>query len=128
MSGMAEGFDELLARSALDLGIPLWAAVPNRGYGRYYWGEHSLFGRDRLAEFDAILEQAKWVTYVCQTLYEGGLHSNLVRNRWMVEHTDEFMVGPGGKGTADCLRRIGEAGLPFVVIGREHEEQPTLFS
>lgn len=38
MSGMALGFDKALAVAALQLGVPLWCAIPNRGYGRYYWG------------------------------------------------------------------------------------------
>jgi hypothetical protein len=35
--GMAEGFEELLAGRALAHSIPFVAAVPNRGYGPYYW-------------------------------------------------------------------------------------------
>jgi hypothetical protein len=64
MSGMAEGFDKLLALRALAKNIRLWCAIPNRNYGQYYWGHHSLTGQNRLDEFNSIVERAHMVTYV----------------------------------------------------------------
>lgn len=120
ISGMAEGFDELLARRAIALGVPFIAAVPNRGYGAYYWSAaHSRDGKDRLDEFNELLAAAAEVCYVCRGVYEGRLHSNFVRNQWMVDHSDELVVrresGKGG-GTADCFRRATEAKRPWVEV------------
>src|SRR4051812_45655295 len=63
MSGGAEGFDELLARVALRLGIRLWLALPNKGYSKHYWGRASLLERDRTAEFAEIAARAWKTTY-----------------------------------------------------------------
>jgi len=108
MSGYAEGWDEFIAREAIASGLPLHAAIPNRGYGRYYWGQHSLTGRDRLAEFNELLSHAKTVVYVCgNDVYRGGVHANFVRNQYLVDHANEFVVfGSTSRGTADCVRRI----------------------
>lgn len=114
MSGMAEGFDEFLARRAIALGFDWQATVPNKGYGKYYWGEHSVTGRDRYAEFDELLSKAKRVIYVCRGIKKGGVHSNFIRNQYMVDKADAFVVGaPITKGTAHCLNLINMAQKPF---------------
>lgn len=125
MSGMAEGWDELIAVTALARGIRLWAAVPNRGYGRWYWGQKSATKTNRLARFDEILSQAWRVTYVMEdvfgtsSLHLDGRHANFVRNDWMVSGrgpwagADDFLVlGPvkPRSGTADCVETIKKAG------------------
>lgn len=124
MSGMAEGWDELIAMTALRLGVHLWCAIPNRGYGAYYWQRQSVTGMPRLPAFGAIVGRASRVTYVLEDVYglrgvrlPTGEHSNFVRNRFMVtghgEFTggDDFAVwGPESKGTAHCVREIKRAG------------------
>jgi hypothetical protein len=117
MSGMAEGFDHLLAVSALALGIPLWCAIPNKYYGRHYWKRNSVTGRDQYAEFCRIIDAARRVTYVMDdvygttALYLNGVHSNFVRNDWMVEQSDDFLVWDStSKGTAHCVKAIQDAG------------------
>ena len=117
MSGMAEGFDHLLAVTALKLNIPLWCAVPNRGYGQHYWRKNSLTCRDQYAEFCRLIDAAYRVTYVCSDLYVNGQHSNFVRNSWMVEQAHEFVVwDPSSRGTAHCVAEISRAGLPSLVL------------
>lgn len=117
MTGMAEGWDELVARVALRLGVRLWAAIPNRGYLDYYWRRASLLERDRSAEAAEILAQAERVTYVAEEVYGrselkwDGLHANFWRNRFMVEQADEFVVwNPTSTGTAHCVEEIRKAG------------------
>lgn len=134
MSGGAEGFDELVAVVALDLGLPLWLALPNRGYSAHYWGRNSATGRDRLPEFVRTAEQAWKVTYVMEEihnvrgLYLDGVHSNFVRNDWMVTGkddwpgADEFLVwNPTSKGTAHCLAGIKRAGKPYAILSPTDE-------
>jgi hypothetical protein len=123
MSGMAEGFDSLLAWAALRAGVRLWCAVPNRGYGAYYWGRASLTGRDRLAEFTRCLNVAWRRTFVMEdihgttSLHLGGVHANFVRNDWMIERADEFLVwDPTSRGTAHCLAGVRKAGLPYRIL------------
>ncbi len=124
LSGMAEGWDELVARRCIALGVAFVAALPNPGYGAYYWSaEHSRSGSDRLAELDEILSAAVEVRHVCQGVYGllGGrrAHSNLVRNQWLVDAADELVAHrePGlSRGTDDCLRRALEAGKPWVEL------------
>ena len=124
LSGMAEGWDELVARRCTALGVAFVAALPNPGYGAYYWSaEHSRSGSDRLAELDEILSAAVEVRHVCQGVYGllGGrrAHSNLVRNQWLVDAADELVAHrePGlSRGTDDCLRRALEAGKPWVEL------------
>lgn len=129
MSGMAEGFDKLIALTALREGIPLWCAVPSRGYGAYYWGRASLTGTDRLGEFRAILAAASWTTYVMEdvhhtgALYLHGVHANNLRNLWMVEQAGAFVVwNPTTTGTRHCVEAIERAGKPYRVISPEPEE------
>jgi hypothetical protein len=133
MSGCAEGWDACVAWTAIRAGIRLWAAVPNRGYGAHYWGRKSLTGRDQLPEFERILAAAWRVTYVMEeihgtsALYLDGLHSNFVRNTFMVDKAQEFVVwDPSSRGTAHCLAEIKRAGKPFRVLSAEVPEPLTL--
>lgn len=131
MSGMAEGWDELLARVALAERVRLWAAVPNRGYGTHYWGRNSLTGRDRSGEFGAILAAAWKATHVMEEihhakgLYLNGVHSNMVRNDWMVSVAHRFLVWePTSRGTDHCFKALRRAGLPYAILSED--PQPAL--
>jgi len=120
MSGMAEGWDEYLARTAIQLELPWVAAVPNRGYGEHYWGRNSVTGEDRLEEFTTLLSKAEQVVYVCDGLYENGSHANFVRNEYMVQQSSAFLVyGPSGRGTSHCLSKIRLSRKPYWVMGGE---------
>lgn len=126
MSGFAEGWDEAVAKAAIKLNLRLWAAIPNRGYGRWYWStERSLTDRDRQAEFTALRDRAWRVTYVMEDVHHtsalklDGVHANFLRNNWMVTGSldfpgaDDFLVlGPvkPGSGTDHCVKAIKRAG------------------
>ncbi len=117
MSGGAEGWDELLARIAIRLGVRLWLALPNKGYLRHYWGRASLLNRDRSAEADGLVAAAWKVTHVMEQIHGttalklDGLHANFWRNQFMVERSDDFVVwNPESTGTAHCVRVIRQAG------------------
>ena len=120
ISGMAEGWDELVARKCIDLRVPFIAAVPHPGYGAYYWSaDHSLTGADRTPDFNCLLASASEVHYICAGIYDqSGLHSNFARNQWMVDRADEMVVHREAKsrGTDDCLRRAEKAGKPWVEL------------
>ncbi|GIF17248.1 macro domain-containing protein [Actinoplanes teichomyceticus] len=117
MSGAAEGWDELLARVAIRLGIRLWLALPNKGYAQYYWGKASVLERNRLPEFAEIAAAAWKATYVMEQIHGttalkvDGLHANFWRNQFMVDNADDFVVwDPASRGTAHCVAAIRKAG------------------
>ena len=124
ISGMAEGWDELVARRCVALGTPFMAALPHPGYGAYYWSaERSLSGEDRTGELNELLAVAASVHYVCGGVYGElagrQLHSNFIRNQWMVDRADELVAHrePGiSRGTDDCLRRAQTASKPWVEL------------
>lgn len=118
VSGMAEGFDELIAFAAIQLDIPFHACIPHSGYADYYWRRNSVTGSDRLDTFQFLLDRAASVEYVCYSIYVNGVHSNFIRNERMVELADEFIVyDPTSAGTSHCLKAIKRARLPFTVVG-----------
>ena len=125
ISGMAEGWDTLVASAAIELGIPFDAYVPNRGYGDYYWGRKSLTGVNRLHDFEAILRQARRVVYSNEThntrdLYIDGVHMNFIRNHDMVLVSDMGIAwAPSSKGTSECIRYAKSMGVPVEILGGE---------
>lgn len=56
LCGMAEGFDEAMAKTAIARGIDVMAVPPSPNYGEYWWGEASVTGTDRRDEYDRLLE------------------------------------------------------------------------
>lgn len=112
---MAEGWDEAIAKVGMREGIPYLAYVPNPGYGNYYWGQHSLTGRNRMATFNELLAAARQVIYVAQTIYVGNVHANFVRNQAMVDTCDMALVyNPQSSGTKDAVLRLQAAGKPWI--------------
>ena len=124
MSGMAEGFDKLIALCAIEQEVKLWCAIPNKGYADYYWGRNSLTGQNQMAAFNAIVANAWRVTYVFEDVHHkhtglhiNGRHSNFVRNDYMVAQGNAFWVwDPTSSGTRDCLDSIKAAGKPYRVL------------
>lgn len=116
ISGMAEGWDEAIAKVGMRENIPFHAYVPNPGYGTYYWRDHSLTGCNRATQFDELLAAASKVVYVAQTLYVGNVHANFVRNQAMVDACNLALVyQASSSGTADAVRRLTAANKPFIV-------------
>lgn len=126
MSGMAEGFDNLLATVALDLEIPLHCAIPNKGYGSYYWGQKSATGQDRLVKFNEMVKAAKYVTYVdkvtpgMQGLYRDGKHVNFIRNEFMVFTANAFLIWDASSpGTRNCIKLVQDSGKPYKILNQK---------
>lgn len=115
ISGLAEGWDEAIAKAAIQNDIPFIAAIPNTGYGDYYWRRTSLLKKDRLSEFQDIVSKAIEIVFVCDKLYDtNGLHSNFVRNQWMVDKCHGALVYQGNsRGTRDAIERLQIAHKPY---------------
>ncbi len=125
MSGFAEGWDEIIAKVAIDLNYPLIAIVPNKSYGSYYWGKNSISGTNRIDEFHSLLAKAIYVEYVCNGIYgtinEKRLHANFVRNQRIVDIGNYFIAydlkqNEKSNGTRDCTRRILASKKPYILI------------
>ena len=124
ISGMAEGFDTCIARAAIDLDLYWRAYVPNKGYGRYYWGGHSLTGQNRLPQFEEYLAQADEIVYTDEalgvpgSLYKDRLHMNFHRNHMMVDESDEGLAWDvTSRGTAECVAYAKKEGVEITVLG-----------
>lgn len=123
ISGMAEGFDSALAHTAVMMEIPFIACVPNRGYGRYYWGQKSLTRRNREDAFNALLSKAIQVEYTNEVLgvsdlYYNGIHMNFHRNHRMVDLADEVVAwGIQSRGTSECVAYARRVGKKVVILG-----------
>lgn len=106
ISGMALGWDMMLAQGALDAGIPLTAAVP-------FDGQDTIWpGSDR-ARYAKLLRRASETVVVCPGDYSA--HKMQVRNVWMVDRADRIvalydMISPGG--TRNCLNYARKTNKP----------------
>lgn len=108
ISGMALGWDTALALAALDLGIPLVAAVPFAGQERKW---------PVLAQevYRAILARAE-VVVVCEGGYAPWKLQK--RNEWMVDNAQALIAlwdGSDG-GTANCIRYAAPLGIRIVNV------------
>lgn len=120
ISGMAEGWDEAIAKVAMRNSIPYTVMIPNLGYGSYYWGKNSLLGVDRMATFNELITHATDIVYVCKYIYENvdgvRTHANFIRNQAMVDACDGALVyKPESAGTRDAIARLKAAGKPYMI-------------
>lgn len=120
ISGMAEGWDEAIAKVAMRNDIPYIVMIPNLGYGKYYWQQNSLLKRDRMATFNELITNATDIVYVCKYIYENvdgvRTHANFIRNQAMVSACDGALVyDAASSGTRDAVTRLKKAGKPYKV-------------
>lgn len=104
ISGMALGWDQALAQAALDLGIPLTAAVPFNGFeGRWPFSSQKKMWR--------LLDLADEVHIVHP--YPGSVALQ-IRNEWMVDRSHLMLALWDGSwgGTFNCVRYAMKIGRP----------------
>lgn len=107
--GMAEGFDLIAARAAMELEIPITAARP--------WNTHKV-GPLWKDDYEKVLEYADVVHVVVPTdvYHVSYLHK---RNEWMVDNADAVMAYWNGKqagGTFACRQYAKKVGKPVANI------------
>ncbi len=113
LSGGATGWDHQIARIAHRLQIPYYLAIPNSGYGAYYWKADMDRWRN-MVQHAAGVEFTMEEVHQSNSLYLNGVHSNFVRNERMVELASEFVVyDPSSAGTKHCVNLITLNGLPW---------------
>ncbi len=97
ISGMALGFDQALAQAAVNLKLPLIAAIPFKGQeSRWYYKDQQ--------QFQKLLDKAAKVVYVCEGGYAA--YKMQARNQWMIDHCDVLLAlwnGSAG-GTGNCIK------------------------
>jgi uncharacterized phage-like protein YoqJ len=106
ISGMALGWDQALAWAALDMGIPITAAVPFEGI-ETRWPQRSQ------NIFNQILDRVKEVHFVCSEM--GPFKKAFqVRNEWMVDRADLMLALCDGSwgGTFNCIRYAEKKRVP----------------
>lgn len=124
ITGMAEGWDEAIAKVGLRNDIPYMAYLPHPTYGDYYWGRKSLLNKNRMDTFGTLLKGASSIVVVSQELYVDGVHANFVRNQWMVNACDLALVyNPKSKGTRDAVAKLTQANKPYEVYPFVKQEE-----
>lgn len=127
ISGMAEGWDEAIAKIGWRENIPYVVAIPHPTYGEYYWRDHSQTKRNRFAMYQTLLASAQEVIIVSHTLYVDGVHANFIRNTWMVEHCNEAAVWmPHSSGTRDAVAKLNARKIPMTNFDGQGKYQPNL--
>lgn len=99
ISGMALGWDTALALAALELGLPLTAAIP-------FKGQESRWPPSSQKTYQYILSclPSDRIVIVCEGAYSRSAMQK--RNEWMVDHCDRLLALWNGSdgGTANCVR------------------------
>lgn len=75
--------------------------------------------------FREILDKAEKVVHIMEDvhntndLYIKGRHANFLRNDWMVENADMFLIwDPSSPGTADCFTSVKRARKAYIVMSQ----------
>lgn len=108
ISGMAMGWDMALAQAAINLGIPLIAAVPFKGQEKA-WSEKTQ------RYYHKLLSKTKEIVIVS----EGGFTKEKmqIRNEWMVDNCDLVLSMHNGDkfgGTFNCVSYIEKKKKPMI--------------
>lgn len=116
ISGMALGFDLAWAEAAVNLNIPLIAAVPFPGQCDRWKDDGS---RER---YDSLLKRAHRVVHT-----SGGWRWDVyrIRNRWMVDNSDGVVALWDGSrgGTSNCVRYATAKGKLKCNLWSEYEQR-----
>lgn len=109
ISGMALGVDQWAAEEALDLWIPVLAAVP-------FEGQQRLWPLDAQRRYRGLLSQASEIVHVCDPGY--AVWKMQKRNEWMVDHCRLLVAVWDGTrgGTANCVRYAERVGCSVLRI------------
>ncbi len=115
ISGLALGWDQALAEAALQLNIPLVAAVP-------FEGQELQWPVESQQRYITLLRQAGEKIVVS----EGGYHPAKMhlRNEWMVDHCDVVLALYNGEkmgGTHSCVKYARKCGKTIINLWDEWE-------
>lgn len=83
ISGMALGWDMAFAEAAIEVGVPLCAALP-------FVGQESLWPEASQRRYAGILARAASVVTVCPPIYSA--KKMILRDEWMVDNADMLLA------------------------------------
>ena len=114
ISGMALGWDTAWATAALNLKLPLIAAVP-------FFGQESQWPEQSQARYLNILDKAEHVEIVCEGGYDPSKMQ--IRNEWMVDQCNELVaLWDGSKGgTYNCIKYAKKVKKPIINLWDMYE-------
>lgn len=109
ISGMALGWDQALAQAAINLEIPLLAAIPCY-YQEIKWPKQSQ------ALYYELISQAFKKILVTTSIYNNSCMQ--IRNEWMVNNSDLVLAYWDGTegGTANCIKYANKVEKPIINI------------
>lgn len=109
ISGMALGVDQWAVQIALDLAIPVIAAVPCDG-------QDAIWKPELRRRYAKLLARCTEVHVVCPGGY--ARWKMQTRNEWMVDHCQQVIAVWDGSdgGTEKCVRYARKVGKPVVEI------------
>lgn len=119
VSGMALGFDQLLALYALEQGIPVLAAIPCDN-------QEKVWPKKSQERYHQILSNKLVTKYtVCSGKYHPGMMQ--VRNEWMCDHSDALVAAWDGTsgGTANCVKYARKNDMSIFYINLNFKEKDT---
>ena len=114
ISGMALGWDQALAKAAIQLGVPFTAAVP-------FVGQEGKWPMSSQAEYQSTIARAAYVQIVCPGGYSA--RSMQVRNEWMVDNSDAVLAMWDGStgGTYNCVQYALHRGKQIINLWKAED-------
>ncbi|MBW4690039.1 MAG: DUF1273 family protein [Komarekiella atlantica HA4396-MV6] len=117
ISGMALGFDQALAIAAIELEIPLVAAIP-------FKGQDDKWQQQDKERYEDILFRAKQIVYVDKTTKYSTEHVGYSaekmqkRNEYMIDNCTEVLALFDGSasGTVNCVKYAESLGKPLLNV------------
>ncbi len=97
ISGMALGWDQALAKAAIDLNISTIAAIP-------FKGQEIMWQKPSIKLYNDLLEKCSEIVIVSEGKYSP--HKMHLRNEWMVDNCDILLAMWNGDkfgGTYNCI-------------------------
>ena len=107
ITGMALGWDQIIAASCFYLSLPFIAAVPFKGQ-EVMWPEQSR------REYELLLAKAEYVEIVSPGGFSAAKMQ--VRNEWIVNRSGKILALWNGTpgGTANCVRYAKQNKVPVI--------------
>ena len=112
LSSLAAGSDQVFAEVALDLGIPVLAVIPVRGYERYFRGDD--LARYRRLRHQCKVTQLNWCGDDERAFFEAG--KTIVEKSDMMLAVWDGKQAEGGGGTGDVVIFALKNAKPIVHI------------
>lgn len=110
ITGVALGFDQIVAECSIEKNIPFIAAVPFNGQENYW-------PKNQQEHYYGLLQAASEVIIVSPGSFE--LYKFQVRNEWVVDRCDLLIAYWNGSlkgGTANCLRYAKKIGRKVMFV------------